>query len=173
MVQDQERVDSCSLPGYSWSIRTHRACGVATYSEKESPLDAKIIWSGELHNTEKPPSCTYKPKNLGKDIDPSGGSLIAAKVGKAARKFTRQGDTEFQALSHALTVFPEPTSSGLVRIYVDKVPCLSCVGAFAQFMHKRPNVKIEIAYDDSHEYYMPAFQAVDPFANPANTSFEA
>ena len=168
------RLQNIALPGHHWCIRVYRACGLATYSEAESPRDAPIVWSGELSEPapHQQPG-VYNPRSREGPADPSCGCLIAAKVGKAARKFTRTGDTEFQALSKALTVYPDTNAHGVVRIYVDKTPCLSCIGVFAQFLHKRPNIKLEIGYDDTHENYMPAYQAGDIYSKSSKTFFDS
>eukprot|EP00397_Hematodinium_sp_SG-2012_P028595 GEMP01030121.1.p1 GENE.GEMP01030121.1~~GEMP01030121.1.p1 ORF type:complete len:619 (+),score=110.17 GEMP01030121.1:161-2017(+) len=56
-------------------------------------------------------------------------------------KHKRHNDAEYRALSHCLR---EDTDT--LHLLVGKVPCLSCVGAIAQFRKLRPNVDLTVSY---------------------------
>lgn len=59
----------------------------------------------------------------------------------------RHGHAEFQVLNRLAAAMGNGPWSGSIFLYVDMTPCLSCIGALAQFRRQWPDVSVNVAYE--------------------------
>eukprot|EP00397_Hematodinium_sp_SG-2012_P025041 GEMP01026133.1.p1 GENE.GEMP01026133.1~~GEMP01026133.1.p1 ORF type:complete len:584 (+),score=108.56 GEMP01026133.1:52-1752(+) len=74
-------------------------------------------------------------------------SVKGAAVGFLDHFFDRRKDVEFCALKK-LEGLSAPDTTGSVHLYCDRLPCLSCIGAMAQFRKAFPGIDFHYACGD-------------------------
>jgi len=107
-----------------------RSSGFLSYSLKTDDISycgELIIRSGDLSRIEDT------------------ASIRGAAVGFADNFFDRRKDVEFTALKKVES-FSTFETTGMVNLYCDRLPCLSCVGAIAQFRRAFPQIELNMAY---------------------------
>lgn len=105
------------------------------------------IWGGDIAEL----SATHGSKKMQdahEDVEPQadaglqGPGLVAAPL--AGRP--RSSHAEFQLLRRLTAQMGNETWAGSIFLYVDRTPCISCVGALAQFRIRWPGVSVQVAY---------------------------
>jgi len=79
--------------------------------------------------------------------------LVTVPIGFIENRHPRDGDIELRALQLALECLGaarvgDKELTGDIDIFVDRTPCLSCIGALVQFQALKPGVRVRVGFEE-------------------------